>query len=219
MNAVTVTESHIQLVRKVAGQVARRLPRHVGMDELLGAGALGLVDAAQRFDPSRGVEFGAYAAIRIQGAILDELRAIDFVPRRVRNRDDAIEAERVAAHRAGRPTSDEEIEARLGLAAGTLGAWAAEGRPSFVPYDTASEESQGITGGFPAADAVLEREESIETLKKAISKLAEKLQTVLSLYYVEGLTLKEIGDILHVTESRVCQLHGQAIGKLRETLT
>jgi len=218
MNATVLAESHMQLVRKVARRVARTLPRHVGVDDLVGAGALGLVDAARKYDPTRGIAFDAYASIRIRGAIMDQLRAFDFVPRKVRGRDDAIEKTRRAARRAGRPTTDDEVEVRLGIEPGRLRDWLAQGRPSFIAYDSAAEDEQGLPCQKPAVDEVVEEKEMIAAMRTAIASLSGKLQTVLSLYYVEGLTLREIGEVLGVTESRVCQMHGLAVSKLRELL-
>jgi RNA polymerase sigma factor for flagellar operon FliA len=219
MNATVLAESHMQLVRRLARRVARTLPPHVGVDDLVGAGALGLVDAARKYDPSRGIAFDAYASIRIRGAIIDQLRAIDFVPRKVRGRDHTIEKTRQAAVRAGRPGTDDEVEIRLGIAPGELRDWSALGRPSFVAYDSAAEDDQGIPSTQPAVDEVVEGREMISAMRGAITRLPEKLQTVLSLYYVEGLTLREIGQVLGVTESRVCQMHGVAVLKLRELLS
>lgn len=218
MNTAELVESHVHLVRRVARHVARRLPRHVGLDDLVGAGHLGLVDAARRYDPARGVPFDAYAGIRIRGAIMDDLRGADFVPRRVRDREDAIVRARTAACKAGVAATDDEVERRLGVEPGGLSAWAAAGQPKFVPYDTLTEDETGVDGERMAADASVERREQFEAVHQAVAALPERLQTVLHLYYVEGLTLREIAQVIGVTESRVCQLHGRAVANLRESL-
>ena len=198
MRAIPLDESHLNLVRRVARHVGRRLPRHVSIDDLVGAGSVGLVDASRKFDPSKGVAFDAYAAIRIRGAILDELRVADSVPR---------------SSRGGRSNEgDDRSTSGVGDSVGR------PARPSFVPYDSVSEDAEEQGCDTRQADSMVEREEVRRALRTAVAGLERKLQIVLSLYYAEGLTLREIGGVLEVTESRACQLHSLAMDKLRKSL-
>lgn len=207
---------HLPLVRRVAGRIARRLPRHVQLDDLISAGTEGLVDAAQRFDPEKGVAFSAYAEIRIRGAVMDELRGHDFVPRSVRGRRRAYEQARAQAQRAGTSTTDEAIARRLGLSPGELSGWLDETQLKLVSADDLDGDE--LHDGAAGADERLASQQRLGQLRSAVRTLSERLQLVLALYYVEELTLKEIGATLGVTESRVCQLHGQAVSKIRAAL-
>jgi RNA polymerase sigma factor for flagellar operon FliA len=216
MGASAVVE-HLSLVRKVAGRIARRLPSHVSLDDLVSAGTEGLLDAARKFDPTKGVAFGAYAEIRIRGAVMDELRQHDFVPRSLRRRRRALEQARLQAQRAGTDTSDAAVSARLGLKADQLASWLADGQVRFVSFDE-PEATELPDEQQHSADEQVARLQQLACLRDALALLPARLQTVLSLYYVEDLTLKEIGAVMGVTESRVCQLHGQALKRIREIL-
>ncbi len=214
MNSVSVTESHLQLVKRVARSVARTLPRHIPMEDLVGAGSLGLVDAARKFEPSRGVAFDAYAAVRIRGAILDELRRGAAVPRRVRNRRYEVRPSRLATGHLGRAPTGHEGWRGTGPVA--LQDWVAEANPVLVPYDTTMEDEDGARLAPDGAEGT--DHHALFEIRTALARLPLRLQTVLSLYYVDGLTLREIGEVLRVTESRACQLHTRAIAELRERL-
>jgi len=207
-------QQHLPMVRRVARGVLRRVPRSVQLDDLVSAGAEGLVEAERRFDPSRGVPFEAYAELRVRGAVLDELRRHDFVPHTLRRRQRALENARAQAARAGVSTTDEAVCKRLGVDAAALPRWLYEGAMRRAPEELAME----LEDGAPRADESLFARERLVPLKSAVAALPERLQLVLSLYYVEEITLKEIGQVLGVTESRVCQLHTEAVKRLRAAL-
>jgi RNA polymerase sigma factor FliA len=182
-------------VHKVAKKIARRLPRVVNVDDLVGAGTLGLIDALSRFDPKRSDRFAAYAEIRIRGAILDELRAMDWLPRTQRAR--------VRRAAEGQP---QENAPKASLEAVVL------------VDDVRDDGFDGFAGDVPTAASPFENKERSKHLTAAIAKLPMREQQILSLYYVEELTLKQIGQIFGVTESRVCQLHSHAVARLRKEL-
>ncbi|MEQ3554852.1 FliA/WhiG family RNA polymerase sigma factor [Pseudonocardia nematodicida] len=217
-----LVEYHASLVRGVGTKLATRLPSSIELADLLQVGTFGLMEAVDRFDPARGVRFEGYAAQRIRGAMLDELRAQDWVPRTVRARVREIERAReaVRSRGAGQP-SDRELAAELGIRVREL-------RQASRPMHLVSAESlaDGGTGGIAtlAADdgvdpvVVALRAETGAELRTAISLLGERDRLVLQLYYLEDHTLAEIGALLGVTESRVCQLHSRMLTRLRGRL-
>jgi RNA polymerase sigma factor FliA len=205
---------HMGLVVKVAKKIARRLPRQVEVDDLVGAGALGLVDAARKFDASRA-SFEAYAELRIRGAILDYLRGLDFMPRSQRARARRIdEASRDLTALNGRAPDTREVAERTGLTEREV----LSGRivSSIVPMEQDALDQISVDGRL--ADEPLERRELRARLSAAIECLPERTRRLLALYYVDEKTLKEIGTAFGVTESRACQLHSQAITKLRASM-
>ncbi|MBI1945889.1 MAG: sigma-70 family RNA polymerase sigma factor [Deltaproteobacteria bacterium] len=175
---------YLPLVERVAKRVARRLPRSVALDDLVGAGSLGLIDAVKRFDPARAPSFSAYAELRIRGAILDHLRALDWLPRSMR----------ASVKRGESDAAVLSIDDRRGPGC------------------------DGFAANQPSASTVLEQREQRDRLSAAIAALPERTRRVLGLYYVDELTLKEVGQVLGVTESRACQLHGEAVLRLRGAL-
>ena len=213
---------YYQCVEKVARRLARRLPAHVDLDELMSAGAVGLLDAAERFDPSRANRFETFAEARIRGAMLDDLRARDTLSRDMRRLSNKLRsAADEAANQLGRTPTEAEVADKMGLAldevrarrlklsgASVIGLEDAD--PSF--WEHAADE----TAEDPAERAA--RRELFGRLVVQIELLPEKMQQVLSLYYRDGLNMKEIGIVLGVTESRVCQLHGEATRRLRGSL-
>ena len=224
--------TYAPLVKYVAGRLGSGLPAHVDENDLVSYGLLGLIGAIERFDPDRDIKFETYAIARIKGSIIDELRALDWVPRSVRSR--ARDIERAIAdlertlHRA--PT-DEEIAGKLGLTTDELDDSLSEiGRSSIAALDelwTISssggdqvalidtiEDTQG-----PEPQAALAQTELKEALGEAIARLPEREKLVVTLYYYEELTLREIGEVLGVTESRVSQLHTKAILRLKARLS
>lgn len=213
------------LVRYVVGRLAVTLPPTIDQEDLYGYGLIGLIQAVEKFTLERGVKFETYAITRIRGAILDELRSQDWVPRSVRSRTrDIAGAMSALAEEHGRPGTEEELAAKLGMTAAELNlALAAETSP-FLSLDElvqVSDDGQSISWLDTMADErpgpaqMLEEAEFRAELARAIDALPEREKILLALYYQEGLTLKEIGLVLKVSESRVCQLHSQAALRLR----
>ncbi|MEI6874491.1 MAG: RNA polymerase sigma factor WhiG [Spirochaetota bacterium] len=219
------------LVKYVAGKVAASMPNSVEFDDLVGFGVFGLLDAIDKFDPEKNVKFKTYAVTRIRGAIFDELRSIDWVPRSVRQKTKEIEEAIVDLEsKLGRPASDAEIAGSLGVSEDELlktmlkisGTSVLSLNDVWYSGDDSDKISIGESIESPSSlnpDASVEREEIKRVIVGAISELPEKEKKVLVLYYYEDLTLKEIGQVLDVTESRVSQLHTKAILRLRAKLT
>jgi RNA polymerase sigma factor for flagellar operon FliA len=218
------------LVKYVASRVAVGLPHNVEQADLVSYGMFGLIDAIEKFDPERGYKFETYAIARIKGAILDELRSIDWVPRSVRAKARALERAyaklEAASHRS--PT-DEELAEELGMTDSQLQATFSQ--LSFIGLvaldemlSLGGERGESVTVGDTVADtndgpvASYEIEEMRQLLAEAINRMPEREKVVLTLYYYEGLTLAEIGQVLGVTESRVCQIHTKAVIHLRSKL-
>ena len=198
------------LVRSVAHRTAQRLPDHVDAADLVQSGVFGLLEAIDRFDPGRCARFESYAVPRIQGAVLDELRAQDWVPRAVRLR--AREAERVGeqlAMRLRRTATGQEIADALGVPLHEL---SAAGATRVLSVE------QLRAGAEPDPAGAVQEHETRRQLWQAIDQLGERDRLVVRLYYLEDRTLAEIGRILGVTESRVCQLHARLIARLRACL-
>jgi RNA polymerase sigma factor FliA len=217
------------LVKYVAGRIGTGLPAHVDTGDLVQSGIFGLVDAIDRFEPDRGLKFETYAMQRIRGAILDDLRAQDWVPRSVRSR--AREVERAMENleaKLHRSASDAEVAEELGIPVGELRDLFAQLQlTSVVALDELVSAGRGagsLAETLPdrhAEDpvAAMEDRENRRLLAEAIAQLGERDRTVVTLYYFESLTLAEIGRVLGVTESRVCQLHTRAVLRLRTKLT
>ncbi|EHR49653.1 RNA polymerase sigma factor, FliA/WhiG family [Saccharomonospora marina XMU15] len=216
------------LVKYVAGRVGTGLPNHVDVADLIQSGIFGLVDAIEKFDPDRGLRFETYAMQRIRGAILDDLRAQDWVPRVVRSRAREVERafDRLGA-RLHRTPTDAEVAAELGITLQELRDLYGQLRlTSVVALDDlvgAGRETGSPVDALPDADAVdpaavLEDRDNRRQLAEAIAQLNERDRIVVSLYYFESLTLAEIGKVLGVTESRVSQLHTRAVLRLRAKL-
>jgi RNA polymerase sigma factor for flagellar operon FliA len=216
------------LVKFVAGRVGAGLPRSVDQADLVSYGIFGLIDAIEKFEPERGFKFETYAINRIKGAILDELRALDWVPRSVRSR--AREIERSLAeleHREQRSVSDDELAKHMGkdldnlrgdlAEISTLGLVALDEVLGPESSSSLSDMISDRSGMSP--EAAFQKEETRRLLADAINRLPERERLVLTLYYFEGLTLAEIGDVLSVTESRVCQIHAKSVMSLRNRLS
>ena len=216
------------LVKYVAGRVAVGLPQNVEQADLVSYGIFGLIDAIEKFDPARGYKFETYAIARIKGAILDELRSIDWVPRSVRAKARALEkAYAKLEAQLHRTPTDAEVATELELTEEQLQATLSQ--ISFVGLvaldemlSVGGERGESMTLGDTIADphdegpvAAYEVEEMKHILADAINRMPEREKTVLTLYYYEGLTLAEIGQILGVTESRVCQIHTKSVIQLR----
>jgi RNA polymerase sigma factor for flagellar operon FliA len=219
------------LVKYVAGRVSAGLPNSIEQADLVSYGMFGLIDAIEKFDMTRKIKFETYAITRIKGAIIDELRSIDWVPRSVRAKARAVERafSKLEASQMRSPT-DAEVAEEMGISEAELQRYFSQ--ISFVGLVALDEvlasgsggRGESATLGDTLPDrgagpvAAYEVEEMKQILGGAINRLGDREKIVLSLYYYESLTLAEIGDILGVTESRVCQIHTKAILQLRSRL-
>ena len=223
--------NYAPLVKYVAGRLGTGLPAHVDEGDLVSYGLLGLIGAIERFDPGREIKFETYAIARIKGSIIDELRSMDWVPRSVRARAREIERAMVALeNKLRRPPTDEEVAAEIGITEPEFQeSLTAISRSSVAALDElwAISSSGGDTVSLidtiedPNADdpsQALAHSQVREALADAIGRLPEREQLVISLYYYEELTLREIGEVLGVTESRVSQLHTKAVLRLKTLL-
>lgn len=216
------------LVKYVAGRVAVGLPANIEQSDLISYGIFGLIDAIEKYDQSRNIKFETYAINRIRGAMIDELRAIDWVPRSVRFKAREVEKAYTALENRNKtPPSDPEIAAELGISIDELNnVYTQLSTISLVALDElmAIEGERGDklslvetledTGGSTPMEA-FESEEMKRILADSINRLPEREKVVVALYYYEGLTLAEIGQVLGVTESRICQMHTKAVLALR----
>ena len=218
-------EFYTPLVRRVAGKLGVRLPSSVELADLVQSGMFGLMEAVDRYEPGRGVRFEGYAAQRIRGAMLDELRAQDWVPRAVRARGRELERAGEAVRlRLGREATDRELAAELGIGLREL---ALARRPIHMisAEDGAGARSASgvslellVDDSAPDPVTAAVRGETLRELCAAVAELGERDQLVLRMYYLENRTLAEIGSSLGVTESRVCQLHSRMVLRLRARL-
>jgi len=218
------------LVKYVAGRVGVGLPRNVEQSDLVSFGVFGLIDAIEKFDPARGYKFETYAIARIKGAILDELRSIDWVPRSVRSKARTLERAmgKLEAEHHRAPT-DDEVADEMGITPKQLQTMLSQisfvGVAALDEMLSGGERGESVTLGDTVADSgdgpmgVYEVEEMRQILAESINRMPEREKIVLTLYYYEGLTLAEIGRVLGVTESRVCQVHTKAVLQLRSRIT
>lgn len=209
---------YASLVKFVAGRLSAGLPRSVDTGDLVSAGVFGLMDALDKYDPTQGAKFETYAIPRIRGAILDGLRALDWVPRTVRSRARSVQdAIATLEHTLGRQPTDDEIAESLGIEVAELEKWLADIAAGAVgPLDHVALDAAGTPTGEPGK--AMEEGELREAMRAEIRRLPEREQAVLVLYYDDGLTLAEIGEALGVTESRISQVHTKAVLQLRSRL-
>jgi len=215
------------LIKYIAHRLAMRLPPHVSVEDLMSAGVIGLMDALDKFDPEKKVQFKTYAEFRIKGAMLDELRSLDWVSRSVRQKAAQLEkAYQTLEKKKGRAVEEEEVARELGISLDHYYNLVNEVNGVFL-LDI--EHLRNKLPKLPEEDLInllidekekqplqlLGLEELKRVLTQAIDELSSKEKTVISLYYYEELTLKEIGEVLGFTESRICQIHAKAILKLR----
>jgi len=218
---------HLPIVRYIARRIHERLPQHVEMEELVSAGVLGLMDAFRKFDPEKKVQFRSYAQFRIRGAILDSLRTLDWSPRDLRRKGRAIEqAIRDLTARLGRSPSEHEIASELQMELGDYQQLLGElkgleiGTLHLERSEDSGEEELAYVPNRPEDDPLFRclQGEMRERLAQAIGNLPERERLVMTLYYYEEMTMKEIGLTLGVVESRVSQIHASAVLHLRSML-
>ena len=225
-----ILKRHLPLVRQVVQRLAVRKPPHIDIDDLVSWGIVGLLDAVKKYDPAKEASFATYAQFRIRGAILDHVRSLDWVPRSVRQKASLLERTSLALENTlGRPATEEEVARALGiglqdyqdllgkvgemclLSLEDLGFGSGEERISLRPNGDGDED-----GSDPLA--VLLTQERIDIVADAIGRLPDRERMVVTLYYNEELTMKEVGAVLGLTESRVSQIHSQAMLRLRSNL-
>lgn len=219
-------EQYAPLVKRIAHHLLARLPATVLVDDLIQAGMVGLLEAAKKYDATKGASFETYAGIRIRGAIIDEVRRGDWTPRSVhRNSRRVTEAIQQVEGRTGRDASDAEVARELGITVDEYHVLLKDSLESRLfsfeeminPHDDGPGES--FANDDPGPNQNFEREAFLKALSEAINNLPEREKLVLALYYDEELNLKEIGQVLGVSESRVSQIHSQAALRLRSRLS
>jgi len=217
-------EAHLPQVKFMALRLAAKLPPWVELNDLIGAGVLGLMDAVDKYDSGKGVMFKTYAEMRVRGAILDSLRDIDWAPRSMRRRAREVEAAYSHLERTRGSANEEDVAAELKLTLPEFQRLLQDLRGlSITGLDDVDDENAVLNHQLPAdlAPTPLAMYQNAETrrhLTEAIDRLSERERQVVTLYYVEELTMKEIGAVLGVTESRVSQVHTQAVVRLRAGL-
>jgi len=214
-----LVKAHLALVKRIAYHLANRLPSSVQVDDLIQAGLIGLMEAASHYDPTQGASFETYAGIRVRGAMLDEIRRYDWAPRSVHRKARAVaEAMREIEQNRGRDADDAEVAQALGIGldeyhqilqdASACKLFSIDGEEGEAIGDTLSDDR-------PGPQEALEEEDFRQQMTGALSGLPERERLVLALYYDEELNLREIGQVLGVSESRVCQIHSQALLRLK----
>ena len=220
-NSNELVVAHEALVKRIAFHLMSRLPASVQVDDLIQAGMIGLIEASRKFDPEQGASFETYAGIRIRGAMLDEIRRTDWTPRSVhRKAREVAEAVRKIENEQGRDARDVEVAAAMGLGLNEYHKILqdATGCRIFSFEDPGSVGEDGLAQSHRQPNQPLENLQNCDFkqgLAGAIKGLPERERLVMALYYDEELNLREIGEILGVSESRVCQIHGQALIRLR----
>ncbi len=211
------------LVKLVAGRLSMYLGYNVEYDDLVGYGTFGLIDAVDKFDYNKGVKFETYASLRIRGAILDQIRKMDWIPRSIRQKQRKIDlAYQSLEQKYGRMASDEEVASELEISVDEFENWQNQTKvvnivslDEFMEQGTEARTEQNLTAHFDQPDKIIEKQELKELLIKTLETLTEKEKKVIILYYYEELTLKEISRILEVSESRISQLHTKALQKMK----
>lgn len=220
----TLIERHAPLVKRVAYHLLGRLPDHVQVEDLIQSGMIGLLEAVRNFEQGHGASFETYAGIRIRGAMLDEVRRNDWVPRSVHRRSRELsQAIRTIEAREGRDAQDSEIAAELGVGLDEYYRMLQDvSATRILSFDEIGYEDESGVELLPSEDPgvldTLQLAERSDRLAAAVAQLPERERLVMSLYYGEDLNLKEIGKVLDVTESRVCQIHSQALARVRARL-
>ncbi len=216
------------LVKNIVERIAVKVPSHIAdREDLMNVGIIGLISALEKFDRTRNVQFETYARYRIRGAVLDELRSRDYLSRSTRNKHSKLEdAFMLLQKEFGRPPDDEEVARHLGISLEEYFALLDEARGVSLlssddlppDYCERHEHQEDASRDWENPHALLMKNEIKGILKRAVDELPEKERLVLSLYYYEELTMKEIGAVMNLTESRVCQLHSKSMLRLRGRL-
>ena len=216
---------YINVVNLVAGRMGMYLGYTVEYDDLVGYGIFGLIDAIDKYDMAKNVKFETYASLRIRGSILDHIRKLDWVPRTLRQKQKKMDTvSSKLEEELGRPATDQEIADELGLSLDEYEGWKSEAELSnLISLDDYLEQGNegrldAFGSRFVSPEAAVEQEEMKKMLTEALMTLTEKEQRVVTLYYYEELTLKEISEVLEVSESRVSQLHTKALKKIKDRL-
>lgn len=215
------------LLRQVSGRFSAGLPVGVDREDMYSYGVFGLMDAIEKFDPERGIKFETYAPPRIRGAIIDHVRTLDWVPRSVRTRVKELEKARLELELIlGREPCDAEMADKLGVSVELL--WTMRSQAAVSPVGTLDSEPHDDEEHLSACDTIFDpsanpedilvAEEIVEIVARAISGMSERSKTIVTLYYIEEMTLAEIGRLMGVTESRVCQLQSKVLQCLHENL-
>ncbi len=223
-----LTVHYLSLVRIIAGRMALTSPPHIEEDDLIGWGVLGLMDAVEKFDPRQKTSFETYAFTRIRGAIIDQIRSLDWAPRSLRQKARRMtQAASDLKERLGRPPTEGELAAELNMTNDELFQLQTDVHGAYIlsldaaisandePEETALSQ---ISDNNPSPEERAARNEIEERLARAIEKLPPNERHVITLYYYDELTLKEIGEVLGLSESRICQVHGAVMKKLRNIL-
>ncbi|MBW7956338.1 MAG: FliA/WhiG family RNA polymerase sigma factor [Thermodesulfobacteriota bacterium] len=225
-------EENIHLVKIIAYQVAVNLPPHIDVNDLISAGTIGLLESIDRFDSAKGVQFNTYASIRIRGAIMDELRSMDWMTRSMRDKSNQLEkAYDQIERKTGRPAETEEVARFLEISTDELNSMLSQVSAVSVlnleDLGMSHDEGMNILECIKDPDGtdpmqLIKLEQIKKKVAEAVETLPDKEKLIISLYYYDELTLKEIGKVLDITESRVCQLHSQTMhrlkGRLKRTL-
>lgn len=229
-NTDQIVQEYSPMIKYVANRIALRLPPHIEVDDLISVGAIGLMDAIEKYDPNRGAKFKTYAEFRVRGSILDELRSLDWVPRSVRQKASKLDAVvSKLQSKLGRPPEDEEIAEEMEITLDDLFDVINETRnmPLLSLEDMGisrdSGDKQSLLDTLAGKSDVdpqtqLRLNELKSMIAAAIDTLPEKERLMVSLYYYEELTMKEIGEVLGITESRISQIHSKAVYRLRTKL-
>ena len=214
------------LVKLVAGRLSMYLGYNVEYDDLVGYGTFGLIDAIDKFDYNKGFKFETYASLRIRGAILDQIRKMDWIPRSIRQKQRKIDmAYQSLEIKYGRSVNDDEVAKELDISVEELENWQNQTKitniislDEFMEQGSETKVEQSLTADFNQPEKIVEQQELKELLAKTLETLTEKERKVILLYYYEELTLKEISRILEVSESRISQLHTKALQKMKVKL-
>ena len=216
---------NIGLVKRIAYHLISRLPSSVNIEDMIQAGMVGLIEASKHYDPTQGASFETYAGIRVRGAMLDEVRHGDWSPRSLhRKMRELNHAIREIEHETGRDARDQEVAAKMGISLDEFHNIMRDSASSrLFSLDQGDEDGHPLTLNLTSKDRepfeALKKEGFQQALAHCISELPEREQLVMSLYYNEELNLKEIGQVLDISESRVCQIHGQALARIRAKLS